>query len=201
MQYPESIKKLISELAHWPSIGPKTAERFALYLLRQPQEQLNILAKAISEIKHGLTVCRQCCRLADSTPCSICRNQERARDTLCIVAESKDLMAIENTGHYHGQFHVLGGVINTIHNTRPGDYNIKSLLTRLDKEPIKEVILALNPDMEGETTCLYLLKLLSGRDLQITRLARGLPTGASIDYADELTISHAMKNRQNYQQK
>ncbi|MEI6378705.1 MAG: recombination mediator RecR [Candidatus Falkowbacteria bacterium] len=196
MTYPESIRNLINQLTHWPAVGPKTAERFALYLLRQPQEQLNELARAIAEVKHGLTVCRVCCRLTDSTPCSICRDAQRERQTLCIVAESKDLLAIENTGRYHGLYHVLGGVINTVHNTRPGDYNLKSLIARLDKEPILEIILALNPDLEGETTALYLQKILTGRELRLTKLARGLPTGASLDYADDLTIGHAFTNRQ-----
>ena len=198
MTYPESIRKLISQLSHWPSVGPKTAERFALYLLRQPQEQLNELAKTIAEVKQGLTVCRECCRLTDRTPCSICADSQRDRQTLCIVAESKDLLAIENTGRYRGLYHVLGGVINTVHNTRPGDYNLKSLTSRLDKEPVLEIILALNPDLEGETTALYLKKLLTDRHLRITRLARGLPTGASLDYADDLTIGHAFINRQQY---
>jgi recombination protein RecR len=199
MQYPESIRRLIDQLATWPSVGPKTAERFALSLLRQPQEQLNDLAKAIAELKHGLTVCRTCCRLTDRNPCTICQDQQRQRQQLCIVAESKDLLAIENTGRYRGLYHVLGGVMSTVHRTRPGDYNLKSLLARLDQEPIQEIILALNPDIDGETTALYLKRLLANRPVSITRLARGLPNGASLDYADDLTIGHAFQNRQNYQ--
>ena len=198
MDYPESIRKLANELASWPTVGPKTAERFVLYLVRQPNAKIADLLSAISNLKNNLTVCKTCCRLTDTNPCSICLSQSRDRSTICLVAETKDLIAIENSGRYHGLYHVLGGVINAIHNTRPGDYNIKSLLARLDKELYKEVILALNPDMEGETTALYVAKLLNGRNIKITRLARGLPTGASLDYADDQTIAHALNNRRNF---
>lgn len=200
MRYPESIQKLIGLLAHLPSVGPKTAERYVLYLLKQPQSLLEELAQATVGLKRGLTVCSNCRRISDTSPCSICQDQKRDHSVVCVVAETKDLLALENTGRYNGLYHVLGGVINTVKQTAPSEQNIAKLTERLTAGAVKEVILALNPDLEGETTCLYLARLLNRFPVKLTKLARGLPTGSSLDYADDATLTQALNNRRDYVQ-
>jgi recombination protein RecR len=195
MCYPSYIQKLIEHFCQLPSVGPKTAERYVFYLLRQHPEWLQQFAQAIAELKEKAKVCRTCLALAETDPCPICSDQKRNHSTICLVAEARDLMAIEATAEYRGVYHVLGGVINIIAGVKPEQLNIKALLNRLKTGGVKEIILAFNPDLEGETTSMYLAKLLKPYKIKITRLAKGLPMGADLEYADEITLSNALKYR------
>lgn len=194
MRYPEAIENLISKLSVLPSVGPKTAERYAFYLLRQSNEKLKSLAEAIRELKEKTLVCSSCLAISEKNPCSICSDLNRLKEILCVVENTQDLLSLEATKQYHGQYFVLGGLINTIEDVKPSDLNIELLLKRIDKEKIKEVILALNFNLEGETTSLYLSKILAGK-VKISRLAKGLPAGSDLEYADETTLASALKYR------
>lgn len=195
MKYPAAIQKLIDLFSQLPSVGPKTAERYVFYLFKQEGGKLQELAQAIAELKEKTTICQICQTVAEASPCAICADSRRNRWQLCLVASIRDLVAIESTNSYHGLYYVLGGVINTIEGTGPEQLKIKQLLERLKKSHFKEIILALNPDLEGETTCLYLIKLLKPFKIKITRLAKGLPMGADLEYADEITLTNALRYR------
>ena len=209
MRYPASIRNLIDHFAKLPSVGPKTAERYVFYLLKAHPEWLQGFAQAIAELKEKTTVCRTCLSLAESDPCPICSDKKRNQALICLVAETRDLSAIEETKQYNGLYFVLGGVINTIEGVKPEQLNIKQLAARLkhasENSPrleletkatrVKEIILAFNPDLEGETTALYLAKLFKPSKIKITRLAKGLPMGADLEYADEITLANALKYR------
>lgn len=195
MKYPRALQNLMDKLAELPSVGPKTAERYVFYLLKQNQEKLKDLALAINELKEKTTVCHVCQAIAENNPCSICADQQRRPKILCVVENIQDLAAIEATKQYDGRYFVLGGLINTIRQIQPDDLNIKALLKRIQTEDIQELILALNFTLEGETTALYLTKILKDR-LKISRLAKGLPAGSDLEYADALTLGSALKNRQ-----
>jgi recombination protein RecR len=194
MKYPPAIQDLINKLSELPSVGPKTAERYAFYLLRQNEEKLKGLSEAISALKEKTTICRSCQAIAASNPCQICADQNRRAGILCVVENTQDLAAIEATKQFDGRYFVLGGLINTINEIQPADLNIDKLIKKIKTEKIQEIILALNFTIEGETTALYLNKLLKNY-LKITRLAKGLPAGSDLEYADELTLSSALKNR------
>ena len=195
MRYPASIRNLIDHFAKLPSVGPKTAERYVFYLLKAHPEWLQGFAQAIAELKEKTTVCRTCLSLAESDPCPICSDKKRNQALICLVAETRDLSAIEETKQYNGLYFVLGGVINTIEGVKPEQLNIKQLAARIKQKGLKEIILAFNPDLEGETTVLYLAKLFKPSKIKITRLAKGLPMGADLEYADEITLAHALKYR------
>ncbi len=197
MKYPPAIQRLINFFAQLPSVGPKTAERYVFYLLDKSPAELSQFASALAELKAKTTVCSICNAIAEQNPCSICIDQKRNHSLLCIVADTRDMLAIEAIGQFAGRYYVLGGEIDTINEIKPENLKIKALTDRLKKEAIKEIILALNPTIEGETTALYLTKVLRPikPGLKITRLARGLPTGADLEYADELTIANALKYR------
>ena len=195
MRYPASIQNLIDHFSKLPTVGPKTAERYAFYLLKTNPEWLQGFAQAIAELKEKTTVCQTCLSLAETNPCSICSDGKRNRAIICLVADTRDLLAIEATKQYNGLYHVLGGVINTIENIKPESLNLKPLLNRLKQSQIKEIILAFNPDFEGETTSLYIVKLLKPYKIKVTRLAKGLPMGADLEYADEITLGNALKYR------
>jgi recombination protein RecR len=192
---PLSIKKLIDQFNKLPGIGPKTAERLAFYLLKKPQADLEEFAETLINAKKNLTTCSICLNVSSQDPCNICHDNARDRQTICVVTDSQNLQAIERTGEYQGVYHILGGVINQIEGFGPESLNIKQLLERIKKDGAKEVILGLNPDLEGESTALYLKKLLQPLGLKITRLAKGLPSGSDIEYADEITLGSALKNR------
>ncbi len=194
MRYPKALQNLIEKLSTLPSVGPKTAERYAFYLLRQSNENLNSLAETIKDLKAKTTLCASCQAITEANPCAICSDQSRLSDTLCLVENTQDLVAIEATKQYKGKYFVLDGLINTISDVKPGDLNISKLLKRIKDDKIKEVILALNFTLEGETTALYLNKLLRDH-LKITRLAKGLPAGSDLEYADEMTLASALKYR------
>lgn len=195
MRYPASIQNLIDHFSKLPTVGPKTAERYVFYLLKAHPEWLQGFAQAIAELKEKTTVCQTCLTIAETNPCSICSDPKRNHSIICLVAETRDLLAIESTKQYNGLYQVLGGVINTIENIKPEQLNFKQLLNRLKPPLVKEVILAFNPDFEGETTSLYIVKLLKPRKIKITRLAKGLPMGADLEYADEITLANALKYR------
>ena len=186
---------MIDYFSRLPSVGPKTAERYVFYLLKAHPEWLQGFAQAIAELKEKTTLCRTCLSLAESDPCSICSDKKRNQALVCLVAETRDLLAIEETKQYNGLYFVLGGVINTIEGVKPEQLNIKPLVARIKQKGIKEIILAFNPDLEGETTALYLAKLFKPSKMKITRLAKGLPMGADLEYADEITLAHALKYR------
>lgn len=191
----EPIKRLTEALQRLPGIGPKTASRLAFYLLRAPASEVQELAAAIAELRTNIVYCRRCQNLADSDPCAICRDPAREQQLVCVVEEPLDVVAIERTGVFHGLYHVLHGVINPVAGIGPDDLRIGALLDRLERETIAEVLIATNPTMEGEATALYLARLLRPRGVRVTRLARGLPVGGDLEYADEITLSRALEGR------
>jgi recombination protein RecR len=194
MRYPAAIENLINHLSVLPSVGPKTAERYVFYLLRQSPEKLAALSEAIKDLKNKTTRCSTCLAIAEKDPCPICSDSSRQGDVLCVVENTQDLLSIEATKQYPGRYFVLGGLINTINDIKPSDLNISALLKKIKTEKTKELILALNFNLEGETTSLYLNKLLRDQ-LKITRLAKGLPAGSDLEYADETTLASALKYR------
>lgn len=195
MAYPRVLEQVIEQLSRWPSVGPKTAERFAFYLLKQKPETIRDLADSFLALQSKLTRCERCRDITVENPCAICRDANRNQALLCVVADSRDLLAIEETKQYKGLYHVLNGTISAINSASRDQLSINELLSRLRAGTIEEIILAFNPDIEGETTALYLLKIMSGINIKISRLARGLPAGASLDYADPMTLSHALNYR------
>ena len=197
MPYPSPIQTLIDQFAKFPGIGEKTAQRFVFYLLRQPQQELLRMAKCIMNLRDAISTCSTCHNYTDRNPCAVCLNTSRDRSLLCVVSYSHDVAALEKTGVFPGIYHVLGGNINILEGMTPDKIRVKELVERL-KNPdnkIREIIFGFNPDLEGESTCLYLSKLLKGYSVKLTRLARGLPRGADIEYADEMTLGEALKSR------
>lgn len=178
-----------------PTVGPKTAERFVFYLLQQSPEELQKFAQAVAELKEKITICQSCFAVAESNPCAICDDKKRDETVLCIVENTRDMIAMEKTGEYKGYYHILGGVINAIEGMGPENLKIKELIGKIKLGKIKEIIIALNPNLEGETTTLYLTKQLEPLKIKITRLAKGLPTGANLEYADDITLANALKYR------
>lgn len=195
------IQSLSELLEKWPGVGPRTAERFVFYLLRQPKEDLDKLIHALQQTKQSATICPICFNPTLASPCEICRDPRRDKSTICVVAEPADLLAIEKTGEYRGVYHLLGGVIDAPSGITPETLRIKELEQRLKTllagsriKPL-EIILALNATIEGETTSLYLARLLKPLRIKITRLARGLPQGSDLQYADEVTLLNALEGR------
>ena len=195
MEYTKPLAKLIEYFQKLPSIGPKTAQRLALHLLKMPLSEVEKFAEAMIEAKTTISYCDICFNMSSSNPCEICQSTTRNRDTICVVGETKDLIAIEKTNEYRGLYHVLQGLISPIDGIGPEDIRIKELLTRVHSEDIKEVILALNPSVEGEATSLYLNKLLKPFGIKISRIAFGIPLGSELEYADELTLIKALEGR------
>lgn len=195
MIYPKSIATLIEHFQKFPSVGPKSAQRMAFYLLRMPMSEVQKLAQSIIEAKQNTHTCEVCFNLSSTSPCDICTSTRRDRTTICVVAETKDLIAIEKTNEYKGLYHVLQGLISPIDGIGADDIRIKELLTRLTNEEVKEIILALSPSVEGEATSLYLSKLVKPFGIKISRIAFGLPVGADLEYADEITIAKALEGR------
>lgn len=195
MKFPSSIENLINQFIKLPTVGPKTAERFVFYLLQQSPEELQKFAQAIAELKEKITICQNCFAVAESNPCSVCLDKTRDSSLICIVENTRDMLAMEKTKEYKGYYHILGGVINAIEGITPESLRITELIIKLKKGKTREIILALNPNLEGETTTLYLLKQLKIFDIKITRLAKGLPVGADLQYADDITLANALKFR------
>ena len=190
------VARLIQEFHKLPGIGPKSAQRLTYYLLRVPQEEALALAQAILEVKEKIAFCSVCQNLTDTDPCLICDNPQRDRSQICVVEEALDTLALERSGSYHGLYHVLHGVISPMDGVGPEDLKVEELLERLKGGDVSEVILATNPNLEGEATSMHLNRLLRPLGLRVTRLARGLPTGADLEYADDLTLSRALEGRQ-----
>ena len=190
------ISRLIEELNKLPGIGPKTAQRLAYHLLQAPPERSRDLVDAIVAIKESLKLCSACLNITDSDPCGICGDDSRDRTRICVVEEPIDIMPLERTRKYHGLYHVLHGDISPGDGIKPEDLRIRELLDRLSSNPIMEVILATNPNVEGEATSMYLQRLISPLGIRVTRLARGLPFGGDLEYADDVTLSRALEGRQ-----
>jgi recombination protein RecR len=178
-----------------PTIGPKTATRLTFFLIEQPRAQALALADAILAVKDRVQLCSECYSITEHNPCAICADTRREQNQLCIVAEARDIFTIERSGSYKGRYHVLGGVISPMDGIGPAQLRIRELMTRLGVKPIEEVIVATNPNAEGEATALYLSRLISPSGVLVTRLAYGLPIGGDLDYADELTLARAMEGR------
>ncbi len=191
----KSINKLIGELSKLPGIGEKTAQRLAFYILKSPRESALSLGEAIKEVKDKVRYCSICNNITEEDPCRICRDEGRDRSTICVVEEPQDVFLIEKLGEFKGIYHVLGGAISPIKGINPEDIDIKKLLRRVREEKIKEVILATDPNAEGETTAIYIFKMLSPLKVKVTRLAHGLPAGGDLEFADEVTLSQALEGR------
>lgn len=196
MIYPKSIASLIEHFQKFPSVGPKSAQRMAFYLLRMPKSEVEKFAQSMLDAKENTKTCEICFNLSSTSPCEICTSPQRDKSTICVVAETKDLIAIEKTNEYKGLYHVLQGLISPMDGIGADDIRIKELLNRLTDENVKEVILALSPSVEGEATSLYLNKLIKPFGIKISRIAFGLPVGADLEYADEITIAKAIEGRQ-----
>lgn len=195
MRFPRAIANLIEAFSQLPSVGPKTAERYVFHLLKSSPEKLDNLAKSLSELKKNITVCSSCLAISESSPCAVCADPQRKTGTLCIVENTQDMLSLEATRQYQGRYFILGGLINTIENIKPEDLNVEKLLRKIKQEGYTEIILALNFTLEGETTSLYLGKVLADYNVKVTRLAKGLPAGSDLEYADENTLAMALKYR------
>jgi len=216
----ESVEVLVEQFSKLPSIGTKTARRLANYVLKMPREEVEAVADALMAVKEQVQRCSTCYVVADEDPCPICRSDKRDASTICVVEESSDLLALERTGEYRGVYHVLGGVISPLDGVGPDDLRVQELATRIDPSfgetaangdaptaeagpdnpdadasQVDEVILAVNPNVEGDTTAYYISQLLEPFDVEVTRIARGLPIGGDLEYADEATLSRALEGR------
>lgn len=192
----EPIAKLIEEFNKLPGIGPKSAQRLTYYLLQVPAEKAEALVEAITAVKEKLSLCSLCFNITDSDPCVICRDEERDHTKICVVEEPIDILPLERTKKYKGLYHVLHGVIAPSDGIGPDELKFKELLSRLNDGLVTEVILATNPNLEGEATAMYLQRLIAPLGIRITRLARGLPYGGDLEYADDVTLSRALEGRQ-----
>ena len=195
MEYAKPLAKLVEYFQKLPSIGPKTATRLALHILKMSENDVENFASSLIEARTTISYCKECFNMSCNEICNICSDTSRNKDVICVVSETKDLIAIEKTNEYHGLYHVLQGLISPIDGIGPDDIRIKELLYRVTQKDIKEVILALNPSVEGETTSLYLNKLLKPFNIKITRIAFGLPLGTELEYADEMTLARALEGR------
>jgi recombination protein RecR len=193
--YDGAIQDVIDSFAKLPGIGPKGAQRIAFYLLSARQEDVRHLADSIVHLQEKVKFCEICGNVTEKSPCEICSDPRRDHSVICVVEHPSDIMSMDRTGEYRGLYHVLGGAINPMKNVTPADLRIKGLLKRLEDGSVKEVILALNPDVEGEATTTYLARLLTPVGVKVTRLASGLPVGADLEYADQITLGRALAGR------
>ena len=207
----ETVEALVEQFSKLPTVGRKTAQRLAAYILKMPREEVVELAHALVAVKDRVTACSVCYNVTDDDPCPICLSAKRDRTVICVVEEPNDVLALERTGEYHGQYHVLGGVISPLDGIGPDDLKIRELVARVannrvspaggdgaseeQEEPVTEVILAMNPNVEGDTTAFYIGQLLGPLGVRVTRIARGLPIGGDLEYADEATLSRALEGR------
>jgi len=192
----QPVSRLIDEFHKLPGIGPKTAQRLTYFLIRMPEEEARSLAEAILAVKEKIVLCSTCQNITDADPCLVCRGEGRDQTMICVVEEPLDILPLERTREYTGLYHVLHGVISPMEGIGPDDLKIKELLARLQGSGVEEVILATNPNLEGEATAMYLQRLIAPLGIKVTRLARGLPFGADLEYADEVTLTRALENRQ-----
>ncbi len=194
-QYPRKIEKLIAELCKLPGIGRKSAQQLAFHILSLDEKEADDFADAIRDAKHSVRYCPVCGNLTDKDKCAICSDPARRRDVICVVESPQDVMAMEALKEYHGQYHVLNGVISAMEGIGPEDINLKSLIERLRDDEVQEVILATNPNIEGEATAMYIARLLKPTGIKITRIAHGLPVGGDIEYADKVTLLKSLEGR------
>ena len=195
MKRPSAVTELIEELKRLPGIGQKTAERLSFFLMRGSAERANRLADAIRNIKEKIVLCSECHGITEINPCEICQDPKRDSSLVCVVEEPHDVYVMENIGHFRGRYHVLMGVISPLDGIGPAELTIEALKERVQKNNINEVILATNPDMEGESTAIYIAKILKPGNIKVTRIARGLPVGGEIEYADEVTLLKSLEGR------
>lgn len=193
--YAEPVARLIDQLTKLPGIGPKTAQRLAFYIMSIPKEQVRNLASAFIEAKEKMTYCSECFNITDSDPCKICESDIRDKSVICVVEEPKDVLAMERTREYKGTYHVLQGAISPMEGIGPDDIRIKELLGRLQDSRVTEVVLATNPNVEGEATAMYIARLIKPLGIKVTRIAHGLPVGGDLEYADEVTLARALEGR------
>ena len=194
----DAIGRLVEEFSKLPGIGPKSAQRITFHLLRSADENSRSLAEAILSLKQRISLCSVCCNVTESDPCPICRNQQRDTGQVCIVEQPQDILALEHTGAYRGLYHVLHGAISPSEGIGSDDIRIRELLDRLRNNTIQEVILATNTNLEGEQTAMYLSRLITPLNIRVTRLARGLPYGTELEYADDVTLTRALEGRSEY---
>jgi len=190
----EALQQLIEEFSRLPGIGRKSAQRIALFILKQPREEVVRIAKALVNVKDRIRYCSVCCNITEADPCAICASQKRDRATICVVEEPNDVIALEKTNEFRGLYHVLGGSLSPLDGVGPDELKVKELLSRIG-EGVTEVILAMNPNVEGEATTIYLTRLLKPLGVRVSRIARGLPVGGDLEFADEATLSRALEGR------
>jgi recombination protein RecR len=192
---PKTVSRLIDEFSRLPGIGPKTASRLTYYLLRQPEEQSRGLAEALVEMKARTRFCSTCFNITEDDPCPICRDEARQNGAICVVEDPLDVLALERTREFKGRYHVLHGAISPVDDIGPDDLRVRELIARARQPGIREIILATNPSLEGEATAMYLQRQLAPLGVRVTRLARGLPVGGDLEYADETTLARALQGR------
>tara|TARA_B100000029_G_scaffold514987_1_gene619950 strand:- start:12052 stop:12672 length:621 start_codon:yes stop_codon:yes gene_type:complete len=195
---PEPLTRLINELSKLPGIGPKSAQRLAFHLLRSSEETTKSLVVAVEDMKKQVDLCSTCFHITENDPCRLCQDEERDKSVLCVVEQALDVIVLERTGQYKGRYHVLQGVLNPMEGIGPENLRINELLQRVQSENIGEVIMATNPSLEGESTAMYVQRLLMPHGVRVTRLARGLSSGADLEYTDEITLAHAFEGRQTF---
>lgn len=198
LRLPASLEKVINEFGKLPGVGPKTAQRLGFYLLKKDSLDINALADAVRSLKTDITFCSKCHNMAESDPCSICSDPSRDHTLICVVEEPLDAIALDKTGQFKGLYHVLGGVLNPMEGIGAEQLNITSLANRITELDAKEIIIATNPSLEGETTAMHIAKFLNSTDVKVTRIARGLPMGGDLEYADEITLSRALDGRREF---
>jgi recombination protein RecR len=194
----DAIGRLVQEFSKLPGIGPKSAQRIVFHLLRSPEDKTKTLAEALVSLKQRVNLCSVCCNVTESDPCPICQNSQRDITQVCIVEQPQDILALEHTGVYKGLYHVLHGAISPTEGVGVDNIRIRELLTRFQANTVKEVILATNTNMEGEQTAMYLSRVITPLGIKVTRLARGLPFGTELEYADDVTLTRALEGRQEY---
>jgi len=192
----ETVEKAIHELSKLPGIGRKTAQRHVFYLLKQSDDTIRQLAEALLELKSKVIHCSVCFNITEVDPCRICSSEKRDRSVICVVEEANDVLALEKTAEFHGLYHVLGGALSPLDGIGPDDLHVKELLVRLNQ--VNEIIIATNPNTEGEATAIYISKLVKPLGIKVSRIARGIPVGADLEYADEMTLARAMQGRLEY---
>jgi recombination protein RecR len=193
--FEKPVERLIKEFMKMPTVGPKTAQRLAFFVIKASKDEVNKLCTALSEVKEKIGTCAKCHNLSEGPLCRICASEKRDRKTICVVADFRDLAALERTGEYRGIYHVLGGLIAPIEGVGPDDIMVNDLIIRIKKEELQEIILAMSSTINGETTALYITRLLEPLGVKVSRLAYGLPAGATLEYADEITLSRALEGR------
>jgi recombination protein RecR len=203
MEYPSKlIERAVDEISKLPGIGKKTALRLTLHLLKESENNTLSLSEALVDLRTKTKYCKLCLNISDAEVCNVCSSHRRDRSIICVVEDTRDVLAIENTSQYTGLYHVLGGVISPIEGVGPGELNIEQLLKRVEntEDPVKEIIFALSPTMEGDTTAFYLTKKLKSFDVNISTIARGIPIGGELEYADEITLGRSIVSRTSYKQ-